>query len=178
MKRLLSTTLAGRLWLRQNKALQTALLACVGLLAMNLALLFAMVRPLAADLAERESRIAGLRKHYAAAVQFQQQKKALGGIPAMVPTQKDMPLLVKELGQTARNFNLRLGSVDYEIPRGAEGITMLSFSFPVAGRYADLKRFIYEVETSRRLVGIEALELKAGRGWVDLDLKLIAYVRG
>ncbi len=170
---------AERLWLRRNRNLRAAALVCAVLLAVNLALFLAAVRPLSADLRERESRNADLRKRHAVAVQFQQQKKSFGGVMAGLPTQKDMPLLVKDLVQTARGFNLRVGSVNYEIPRsGGEGITMLSFSFPVEGGYADLKRFIYEVETSRRLAGIEALEMKAGRGVVALDLKLITYVRG
>ena len=61
---------------------------------------------------------------------------------------------------------------------GAQGAVLLSFSFPVTGRYADLKRFLYEVETSGRLIGIESAELKSEKGGVSLTLKLLTYVRG
>lgn len=179
MKKLLAAPFVDRLWLRQNRKLQAAALLCACLLAVDLLLFLAVVRPLAADLRERELRNADLRKRHAAAVLFQQQKKTFGVVAANVPTQKDMPLLVKELVQTARGLSLRVATVNYDIPKsGGEGITMLSFSFPVAGRYPDLKRFIYELETSRRLIGIKELELKDTHEGVDLDLKLITYVRG
>lgn len=172
-------SLAERLWLKRNRSLQAVVLVCAVLLLADLALVLASVRPLASALRDQEARNADLRKRHAAALLFQRQKKAFGGITAGLPTQRDMPLLVKELVQTARTHRLRVESVNYDIPRsGGEGVTMLSFSFPVKGGYADLKRFIHEVETSRHLVGIEALELKAERGAVALDLKLMTYVRG
>jgi Tfp pilus assembly protein PilO len=179
VKRLLATPVVDRLWLRQNRRLQTAALLCACLLAADLLLFLAAVRPLAADLRDLDARNAELRKSHAAAVLFQEQKKKVGAVTANVPTQKDMPLLVKELVQTARGLGLRVSSVKYDIPKhGGEGIAAFSFSLPVTGRYPDLKRFVYELETSRHLIGIEELELKADHESVALALKLITYVRG
>ncbi len=179
MNKSLPAALAEKLWIGRNRRLQAVALVVGSLIAINLVLYVAVVRHLAADITERESRNAGLRKKYAAALLFQQQKKTIGGFAASVPSQRDMPLLVKELQQTARRLNLRVGAINYDIPRpGSAGVALLSFSFPVTGRYADLKRFIYEVETSGRLVGIESIELKSGKGAVDLDLKLVTCVRG
>jgi Tfp pilus assembly protein PilO len=55
---------------------------------------------------------------------------------------------------------------------------MLTFTFPASGAYADVKRFIYEVETSKRLVGIQDLKLSSEKGRVKLQMKLVTYIRG
>jgi Tfp pilus assembly protein PilO len=89
-----------------------------------------------------------------------------------------MPLLVKEFVQAARRLNLTVAAVTYDIPKGGgEAIAMLSFSFPVEGRYPDVKRFIYEVEISDRLVGIQDVEMDADKGRVKLQMKLVTYIK-
>ncbi len=168
-----------RLWLGRNRELRTAAVVCAALLCADLGLFLALERPLARDIEAGEARIAELRSKQAAAVLYQKQKKTLGGLAAAVPTQKDMPLLVKELEQGARRLGLHVGTVNYDIPRpGAQGASLLSFSFPVTGRYPDLKRFLYEVEASARLIGVESAEFRSDKSTVSLDLKLMTYVRG
>jgi Tfp pilus assembly protein PilO len=111
-------------------------------------------------------------------MQFQKQKRDLAGMKTGIQTQKDMPLLVRDLVQTARRLNLRVGPINYDIPKpGSGGLAMLTFSFPAEGRYPDIKRFIYETETSPRLVGIQKVELDAEKGWVKLQVKLVTYIK-
>lgn len=173
------TQYAQRLWLVRNRRLQAVFLALAALLLAAALVFLALVRPLSRDLEGQRQRIAGMRRDISSAVLFEQQQKSVGAISTAVLTQKDMPLLVKELAQKARTAGLSVGSVDYEIPRsGGGGLARLVFQFPVAGRYPDLKRFIFELETSSRMLGIEELQLKSGRTKVDLDLKLVTYVRG
>jgi Tfp pilus assembly protein PilO len=165
-------------WLSEDKKLRTALLICVGLLCANLLLYGVAITPSAGRLRDLETRYADLRKRHAEAVLFQKQKKMLAGIGAGLPAQKDMPLLVKDLVQTARKLNLKVASVNYDIPkRGSEGLTMLSFSFPAEGSYPSVKRFVYEVETSDRLVGIQDVKLDSEKGRVKLLMKLVTYIK-
>lgn len=165
-------------WLSGNKKLKAAVLLCAGLGCVNLVLFAVAVAPSAARLRDLDARYAEIRKRHAEAVLFQKQKKMLAGIGAGLPAQKDMPLLVKDLVQTARKLNLRVAVVNYDIPsRGSEGLTMLSFSFPAEGNYPAVKRFIYEVETSDRLVGIQDLKLDSTQGKVNLQMKLVTYIK-
>ena len=95
-----------------------------------------------------------------------------------IQTQKDMPLLVRDLVQTARRLNLRVGPINYDIPKPESGgLAMLTFSFPAEGRYPDVKRFIYETETLPRLVGIQEVKLDAEKGGVKLQVKLVTYIK-
>ena len=86
---------------------------------------------------------------------FQKQKKAFAGIKAGISSQRDMPLLVKELVQTARKLKLSVAAVSYDIPLpGRRGAHHALLFLSAEGATRAVKRFIYEIETSDRLVGI------------------------
>ncbi len=166
-------------WIKaDDKSLRKAALVFAALVLADLLVSFVLVSPSAARLRAGEMKYAELRKQHAEAVLFKKQKSLFAGIMAGVPAQKDMPLLVKEFVQKARRLDLKVASVNYDIPkRGSGELAMLSFSFPVEGRYPDIKRFIYDVETSDRIVGIEDLKLDSDQGRVKLNMKLMTYVK-
>jgi Tfp pilus assembly protein PilO len=167
-------------WLKgKNNTLRTAALVFGCLAAMNLALYGFLVAPSIALQGTLEAKYSELRKRHAEAVLFQKQRAEFAGLQAGIPAQKDMPLLVKELVQTARRLNLAVDSVKYDIPKRTSGeLAMLSFSFPIEGKYPDIKRFIYEIETADRLVGIQNVKLGAEQGKVKLEMKLLTYIKG
>jgi Tfp pilus assembly protein PilO len=167
-------------WLKaNNKRLRTAAMIFAGLVLADLLVYFVLVAPSAAWLATWETKYAELRKRHTESVLFRKQKLVFSGIKTGIPSQKDMPLLVKEFVQTARKRNLKVDAINYDIPkRGSGELVMLAFSFPVEGRYPDIKRFIYDVETSDRLVGIQDLRLDSDQGRVKLNMKLTTYVKG
>jgi len=167
-------------WLWENKKLRKTALACAGLGSAALLVYFLALAPSVSHLRDIEGRYAELRKKHTEALLFQKQKNLFAGFLAGIPTQKDMPLLVKDLVQTARRLKLSVAGINYDIPRrGNNEITMLSFPFPAEGSYPDIKRFIYEIETSDRLVGIQGLKFEAAEhGRVKLQMKLVTYIKG
>jgi Tfp pilus assembly protein PilO len=168
------------LWLKENKRkLMTAVIACVGLVCADLLLYGVTIAPSAARLETAEAKSAELRRRHAEAVLFTKQRQLFTGIVAGIPAQKDMPILVKELVQNARRLNLSVASIKYDMPKRAGGeLAMVTFSFPAEGRYQDIKRFIYDVETADRFVGIQEMKLDADKGRVKLEMKLVTYVKG
>jgi Tfp pilus assembly protein PilO len=166
--------------LRENsKQLRTVAIVFAVLVCVNLALYFIFIAPSEAWLKTAEAKTAELRMRHAEAVVFKGQKPLFAGLLEGIPAQKDMPLLVKELEQMAKKLNLAVASINYDIPRRESGeLAMLSFSFPVEGRYPSVKRFIYEVETSGRLIGIQDVKLDSDKGKVRMQMKLMTYVRG
>ena len=166
-------------WLGENKRIRNAFLIALSLLCLDLVLYAVLLAPSLDWLRAWEGKFDEIRKRRADAVLFQKQKSGLSGIRAGIMTQKDMPLLVKDLVQSARKLNLSVSSVKYDMPKGTDDqLASLSFSFPAEGRYPELKRFVYEVETSDRLVGIQNLKLEEEKGLVKLEMKLITYVKG
>jgi len=168
------------LWLRENgRQLRTVSIVFAVLVCINLALLYFFLAPSTAGLKTGEAKVAEFRRRHAEAVLFNEQKPLFAGLQAGIPAQKDMPLLVKELEQMAKKLNLAVAAINYDIPRRESGeLAMLSFSFPVEGTYPDIKRFIYEVETSGRAIGIQNVNMESDKGRVKLQLKLMTYVRG
>ncbi len=167
-------------WLSaKDKRLRTAAMVFAALLLADLLVYFVFVAPSSARLSAGEKKYSELRKRHTEAVLFNKQKALFTGIIAGVPAQKDMPILMKELLQTAHRLNLRVEKINYDIPKSTSGeLAMLTFSFPAEGHYAGIKRFVYDLETSDRLVGIQELKLESEKGNVKLNMKLMTYVRG
>lgn len=165
-------------WLRENKRLQAGVLFFAVFFFVDLLLYALLVSPYRVQLQERETRLSELRKNRTEAILFQKQKRELAGIKQGIPTQKDMPLLIKDLVQAARRLNLAVSSITYDMPkRNGKELAMLSFQFPAEGRYPDIKRFIHQVETSDRLVGIQDLKLTENNGRIKVDMKLVTYIK-
>ncbi len=166
-------------WLQwTDKRLRAAFLSFTALLILDAVLYGALLAPAASQLSAGEARYRALRKRHAEAVLFTKQKASFSGIMAGTPSQKDMPLLVKNLVQTARQLGLSVSSVKYDIPKASGEFTMLAFSFPAEGQYANIKRFIHDVETSDRLVGIQDLKMDSDKGSVRMEMRLLTYIRG
>ena len=150
-----------------------------GLVVLNLLVYGVVVAPAAKRFAGDQQQYRDLKKEHAEAVLFQKQKQLFAGLTSGIPAQKDVPLLIKDLVQTARRLKLSVDAINSDIPTpGSGGLTMLTFTVPASGAYADIKRFIYEVETSDRLVGIQDVKLTSEKGRVKLQMKLVTYIRG
>ncbi len=173
-------TVKAQRWLAEiPRKLRVAALTFAGLVCVDLILYGFLVAPSMAQIRAGEKRYWELRERYTEAVLFKKQKPSFIGIMAGVPSQKDMPLLVKDLVQTARSLKLGVDSVKNDMKKRTGGaLAMVAFSFPAEGRYPEIKRFIYDVETSDRLVGIQDLKLEANQGQVKLDMKLVTYIKG
>lgn len=164
---------------RENRELRIASAAAVALSCLLAVLFFALLAPATSRAARLAAEHDALRKKYAEAVLFQQQKKGFQGVKAGILTQNDMPLLIKDLVQKARNSGLAVGGVKYDIPAaGAGSLVRVAFPFPAQGSYAGVKRFLYTIETSSRHVGIQDVGLESDKGRVKLTLKLITYIKG
>ena len=149
------------------------------LAALNAVLFTALVSPAAADLAALRHRYDELKREQAETLQFQKQKRLYAGLTAGIPSQKDVPLLIKDIVSAARRLNLSVEAINSDIPTaGSGGLAMLTFTVPAAGGYGDVKRFIHEVETSDRLVGIQDIRFGADKGRVKFQMKLVTYIRG
>ncbi len=163
---------------RKNKLFLAALWMFAVMAALNVVLYAAVVSPAASRVHGQRSALSELRKRQTEALLFQKQRQAFAGLKTGMPTQKDVPLIIKDLIQSARKLNLTTGAISSDIPKQDAGSqTLLMLTVPVSGPYQDLKRFIYEVETTDRLVGIQDLKLFKDKGRLKLEMKLVTYIR-
>ncbi len=161
-----------------NRKLTITALVFLGFVCADLLLYSFLLSPAAARLRGMEARAAELRHRHAEAGVVRAPRTLFAGLMAGIPAQKDMPILVKDLVQTARQHGLSVASITYDMPSRAGGeLALLKFSFPAEGKYADVKRFIYNVETSDRLVGIQEMKLGSDKGRVNMEMKLVTYIK-
>lgn len=111
-------------------------------------------------------------------------KKAgeLKGVYGELPKWEDFTKVMGEVYNKAERLNLLINSVSYQSsPVKDSGLVQVTVSMPVTGSYADIKRFVYDLETSPRLFIIENLSLGSGKGEegdISLNLTITANFKG
>ncbi len=106
----------------------------------------------------------------------------LKGIYSEIPGWEDFTKVMGEVYNKAESLNLLVESASYKTSSiKGSGMVKVDVSMPVTGSYGEIKRFIYEMETSPRLFIIQDLSLAGGReqaGDISLKLTIAAYFRG
>lgn len=94
---------------------------------------------------------------------------------------EDFTRVMGEVYNKAEELDLLIESASYQpSPVKDSGIVEVKVSMPVTGAYSDIKRFVYDLETSPRLFIIETLSLGSttgGEGDISLRLVLAAYYK-
>ncbi len=163
--------------LRKKLAFPAAL--CIVIAFMDLLFISLFLIPSVDRRDAARAQIAEMRHMSADAALFLKQKEIFSGMVSEIPTQQDVPLLFRDIVRSARSANLQVGSVNSDIPTpGNVGLAQLTFSVPLIGSYPDIKRFIYSMETTDRLLGIQGLALKAEKSRVAMTMKLVTYIKG
>jgi type IV pilus assembly protein PilO len=99
-----------------------------------------------------------------------------------IPPRAELTLLIGELFMLADEAGLAINHINYD-PKGVEGRPLLRYglNFSVSGEYAQVKRFVYSLEQSERLIAIENVALSSAgepeQGQVNLNLKLSTLFR-
>lgn len=111
----------------------------------------------------------------------------LGKILALLPTPRDFAQLPLTISEDASHNGVTLSSLSYTLDKVDQGPARRAvFQGPVTGRYEDLRRFIYSLESGGRLIFIEDLDVSrpgnAERGGPQRDalsfkLQLSTYIR-
>ena len=124
-----------------------------------------------------------LRKSDAVAPQqgYEQGVKDYAQFSALLPSLRNFSELIGDLYALAEQCDLEISQIGYtqkELPD--TGLLAYALKFSLTGTYDELKRFIYGLEESKRLVVIEQMTLNAAKGnegvaLVSLSLSLTTY---
>ncbi|HEU4683873.1 MAG TPA: type 4a pilus biogenesis protein PilO [Nitrospira sp.] len=100
------------------------------------------------------------RKTYQQHLQAEQAKKDLAQVWAALPEERDFAPLALGITDEAKQNRVTLPALSYKtettsVPSINRGVLQGTMS----GRYEDLRRFLYEIETAEELVYIEDLDL-------------------
>jgi Tfp pilus assembly protein PilO len=136
-------------------ALVTALL-CGAWLAGHLLIL----KPLEQRQAQFDTEWTAARQRLAQRMEAKQTLKDLAQLLALLPSARDFSQLPLAMNEEAKRNNVRLAGLSYTLEKGDQTPAVkVTFKGPVTGHYEDLRRFIYHLEASDRLLFIEDLDV-------------------
>ena len=175
-------------WLQQElKKPYGPLIPWMGL-AVALLLVLWVVASLGVDQAEQ--RLAKLnadwtqaRKDYQSHQAAYRAKKDLAQVWAALPEERDFAPLALGITEEAKRNHVTLPALSYKtestsIPHASKGVLQGTMT----GRYEDLRRFLYDLETAEELVYIEDLNLVPAAvqqsGSLTFNIKIVTYLRG
>jgi len=98
-----------------------------------------------------------------------------------LPDGDELASILNEVFDSAGRNGIRIPSGSYNPAPSKDGrASRYVFTLPVEGRYADLKRFLYELESSARPLMVEDITLtgsRAGESGIGLGIRMSVYYR-
>ena len=163
------------------------LIGLAGLFGLNILLFSLLYFGVAPKLSQSERELSLLqqqsRRSDAVAPQqgYEQGVKDYAQFTALLPSLRNFSELIGDLYALAEQCDLEISQISYaqkELPDS--GLLAYALKFSLTGTYDELKRFIYGLEESKRLVVIEQMTLNAAKGeegtaLVSLSLSLTTY---
>ena len=109
-------------------------------------------------------------------------KKDLSQVWAVLPVERDFAPLALGISEEAKRDHVTLPALSYKTePTLVTNTSKGLLQGTMTGRYEDLRRFIYDLETAEELLFIEDMELSRATGQQDQNLtfniKIATYLR-
>jgi Tfp pilus assembly protein PilO len=132
--------------------------------------------------AQVTARWAQVRKDHQHHQAARQAKNDLAQVWAALPEERDFAPLALGITEEAKQNHVTLPSLSYKtestpVTNTSKGVLQGTMS----GRYEDLRRFLYDIETADELVYIEDLDLVPSATQNDIltfNIKIVTYLRG
>ena len=163
------------------------LLPWVGLAALLLAGLMVVnsfgVRGVEADRIHIEKEWGAARQVLVRHREARKGRKDMSHVWAVLPVERDFAPLALGISEEAKHDHVTLPALSYKtepttVANTSKGVLQGSMT----GRYEDLRRFIYDLETAEELLFIEDLELAGSSNPRDqqltFNIKIVTYLRG
>jgi Tfp pilus assembly protein PilO len=146
-----------------------------------------ILQPLQLRQAQLDTEWAAARQHLAQRLEAKQTIKDLAQLLALLPSSRDFSQLPLALSDEAKRNNVTLAGLSYILEKGDQmPAVKVTLKGPVTGRYEDLRRFIYHLEASDRLLFIEDLDVGQSattekdvkrREMMTFTLQISTYIR-
>ncbi|MDP3089489.1 MAG: type 4a pilus biogenesis protein PilO [Nitrospira sp.] len=163
------------------------LLPWVGLAALLLAGLMVVnafgVRGVEGDRIQIEKEWVSARQVLAQHREARKARKDVSQVWAVLPVERDFAPLALGISEEAKRDHVTLPALSYKTEATAVANTSKGvLQGSMTGRYEDLRRFIYDLETAEELLFIEDLELAGSSSPRDqqltFNIKIVTYLRG
>ena len=141
--------------------------------------------PAEGHLSEVEAQRLAVRQQITSRQDARQTAKDMSHLLTLLPTQRDFAQLPEVISEEALHKGVILPGLSYIFEKPDQSLgSRVILRGPVTGRYEDLRRFIYGLETSSWLVFIEDLDVSRSAGKenqnrevVTVNLQISTYIR-
>ena len=148
---------------------------------------FLILGPAEEHLSQAEAQRMAVRQQITSRQDARETAKDMSHLLALLPTQRDFAQLPQTISEEALHEGVILPGLSYTFEKPDQSLgNRVILRGPVTGRYEDLRRFIYGLETSNRLVFIEDLDVSRSgkadkqstkRDVVTVNLQISTYIR-
>lgn len=142
-----------------------------------------MVEPAQARLTQLETEWSNARQVLRQRLEARQTRQDLAKFLAALPTNQEFAPLALSISEEAKKYGVKLPALTYRLDRPEAGLaTRALFQGTATGRYEDLRRFIYHLETYKQLLLIEDLTVLSTQSRaadaVTVNMQIATYLRG
>jgi Tfp pilus assembly protein PilO len=164
-----------------------ALIPPAGLVIMLLLILWAVKSLGVSSVEQTRAKLAAewvqVRKEYQHHQEAQRAKKDLAQVWAALPEERDFAPLALGITEEAKRNHVTLPALSYKTESTAVANTSKGLlQGTMSGRYEDLRRFLYDIETADELVYIEDVDLVRSatpqEQLLTFNIKIVTYLRG
>jgi Tfp pilus assembly protein PilO len=122
------------------------------------------------------------RERIAKYKQYQQSYADVTALTARATARDDLPSVITTVASLAKTRGLKMPEVKYQPERiDLQDFQKVSLTFSVVGPYADVRRFLNDLERSSPFLAVESLSLARARddrpSQLEVQVKLAAYLR-
>ena len=138
------------------------------------------VRILEDRLTELDRKSASEAGQYSLYSSFDNGRKQLGEFKSMLPERGEYIRVIDTVYKLAKKDGMNSASFGTATKEVKEGdLIQVNFSMPISGEYRDVRKFLYDIETSPLFLNINNLALSSDKdeGDITLTIALTTYMR-
>jgi Tfp pilus assembly protein PilO len=149
---------------------------------LDVAIYTTVVRPSIQTLERNDFVWKAERERMARYKNYQQSYAEVTALTKRATAREDLPSVVTTVSSLAKKRGLKLPAVNYQPERvDIQDFQKVVLTFAVVGPYADVRRFLNDLEQSSPFLAVESLSLARARdretAQLEVQVKLAAYLR-
>lgn len=109
---------------------------------------------------------------------LEQAKSDLASFEMLIPDEKEIPDLLRELELIAERCNVQLSSIAASNPINRNTHFEISLSLPIKGKYQNVLRFFDELTSAKRLIVVRNANISPGADEFQISIQAATFMRG
>lgn len=109
---------------------------------------------------------------------YEQAKSVLASFEMLIPNDKEIPDLLRELELIADRCNVKLSSIAAGNPINRNTHFEITLSLPIKGEYRNILRFYDELASAKRLIIVKTTSISPSANEFQVSIQAATFMRG